>query len=140
MLLPELRKFVQAHWQLGLEEARLASVLGILAVVFLPELLASALNCRKVVFTFFDDHVEFTENFLVREIIRVSYASISGVTIHTGFLQRLVGVSDIRLVLRGRMLAKGGGGHLQQAIPDVRNAAALAKEIEKIIRLRQPQE
>lgn len=138
MLLPELRGFIQAHWHLGLQEARLAAVLGILLVVFLPQLLASALNCRSVVFSFYSDHVEFTESFLVRETIKMSYGAVQGAEMQAGFMQRFVGVADILLVLRGRTGHKDRPQQLRQAIPDVRNAQAVLGEVRKILQAQAP--
>lgn len=134
MLLPELLRFMRAEWHLGAADAQVAGVLGILGIVFLPQLLASALDCSKVAFTFYDDHVEFTESFLVREVIRLSYSSIQGVAVSAGLMQRLVGVANIELVMHGRTGTKRHPQQLRQVIRDVRKAPAAAREIEKILK------
>ena len=133
MLSPELEKFIKAQWHLGAADAQAAAVLGILGVVFLPQLLGSALDCSKVAFTFYDDHVEFTESYLVREVIRLSYTSIQGVSLSAGLMQRLVGVANVELVMHGRTGTKRNPQQLRQVIRDVKKAPAAVKEIEKIL-------
>jgi membrane protein YdbS with pleckstrin-like domain len=133
MLLPELIKIIQEEWHLGAGDAQVAAVLGIFGIVFLPQLLASALDCSKVAYVFYDDHVEFTESFLVRDVIRMPYSAIRGVSMSAGLMQRLVGVADIALVMHGRTNARRNPQQLSQVIRDVRKASDAAREIEKIL-------
>jgi hypothetical protein len=133
MLSPELGKFIQEQWHLGAADAQMAAVLGTLGVVFLPQLLGSALDCSKVAFTFYDDHVEFTESFLVREVIRMPYSSIRGISVSAGLMQRIVGVGNIALIMQGRTNAKRNPQQLSQVIRDVKRAPAAVREIEKIL-------
>ncbi|TAL28205.1 MAG: PH domain-containing protein [Alphaproteobacteria bacterium] len=133
MLLPELHKFIRDEWHLAAADAQMAAVLGIFGVVFLPQLLVSALDCSRVAYAFYDDHVEFTESFLVRDVIRMPYSSIRGVSMSAGLMQRLVGVANIALVMHGRTNAKRNPQQLSQVIRDVRKAPAAVREIEKIL-------
>lgn len=133
MLLPELHKFIQEEWQLGAADAQIAALLGVFGVIFLPQLLGSALDCSSAAYTFYDDHVEFTESFLVRDVIRMPYTSIRGVAMSAGLMQRLVGVADIALVMHGRTGTKRNPQQLRQVICDVKRAPAAVREIEKIL-------
>jgi membrane protein YdbS with pleckstrin-like domain len=132
MLLPELRTLLRATAGLDAQGALLAAVAGIVLVVFLPQFLGSAIACRKVRYDFYRDRVEYNENYLLPDVIRLSYKSVTGVRMEAGPVQRLFGVADIILTLQGRTGRAQKPQEIRQVIPDVRGAPEAMRRLEKI--------
>lgn len=133
MLLPELRGLLQALSGLSEKEAQLAAVFGIIFLVFLPQLLGSAIACRKVKYDFYADRLEYNEYYMLAEVTRLPYKQVTGVRIAAGAFQRLFGVADIVITLQGRSTGKARRPpEIRQVIRDVRHAADAVGRLQKI--------
>lgn len=109
----------------------LVSAFLVFLLVIAPQFLAAYVNCRHVCYDFHADHLSFTENFLLRDPIRVPYRSVAGVRIARSPLQKRVGLGDIVIETRpARHLDLRGVDHV---IEDVAAAEKRKAKIDKII-------
>lgn len=133
-LMPELQKLAKAVFAMEGEEVMKAIVGTIIAVVFLPQWLFAWLDCRAVRYEFYKDHLEFTENFMLRDRIRQPYRNISGARIRRGPVQMFFGLSDLVLTIQAdqRLSVKGKDRH--QVLHDIRNGGRALEEVSKLLK------
>jgi membrane protein YdbS with pleckstrin-like domain len=109
----------------------LLSVLCVFLLVIAPQFLAAYINCRHVRYDFHADHLSFTENFLLRDQIRVPYRSVAGVRAVRSAVQKRLGLGDIVIESRpARHLDLRGVDHVIEDIPATEKHKA---KIDKII-------
>jgi membrane protein YdbS with pleckstrin-like domain len=109
----------------------LLSTALVLLVVIAPQFVVAYINCRHVCYDFHADHLSFTENIVLRDVIRVPYRTVAGVSTRRSALQKRAGLGDIVIESRpARHLDLRGVDHVIEDIP----AAGKQKvKIEKII-------
>jgi len=136
-LLPELTKLAEAGLGLDGHMASFFVVMMIVFIVFLPQLMVSALNCRKIHFDFYDDHMAFTESFLLREAIRIPYRSIVAVHVKQNAFQRFFKLSNIVIETSpaGRLETR----NVLTVLPDLRYAVRAQNRIDRLLRRYQQQ-
>lgn len=130
-LLPEFSALAQAHMGMGRTAAAVFVVTMIIFIVFLPQLFVSALDCKQVSYDFYPDHFRFTESFLLREPIRISYRNILSVTVRQGRFQKLFHLADIVIETQppGRLESRS----VYTVIRDVRRAAQAVPKIRALV-------
>lgn len=133
-LMPELLK--AAHYFFDLEGAEAEQwVIGtVIALIFLPIWFFGWLDCRAVRYDFYRDHLEFTENFMLRDRISQPYRNISAARIRRGPVQVFFGLSDLVLTIAAdkRLSVKGKDRH--QVVHDIRKGARVLEELTKLLR------
>lgn len=132
-LLPELTRIGVSLTGLDERAAMTASVAFLAALVFLPQFVVEALNCKKVSHDFYPDRLVFTESFLLREKVTIPYKSITAGKRVSSALQRVFSLSDIVLTIQTKV------GRLdlparEHRIYDVRDAGKALARIEKILK------
>lgn len=132
-LMPELLK--GAHFFFALEgaQAEQAVIGAVVALIFLPQWFIGWLDCRAVRYDFYRDHLEFTENFLLRERISQPYRNISAARIRRGPVQVFFGLSDLVLTIQAdqRLSVKGKDRH--QVVHDIRRGQRVLEEVTKLL-------
>lgn len=130
-LLPEFASLAEEYMGFGSTAARVFVVTMIIFLVFLPQLFVSALDCQKVSYDFYKDHVSFTESFLLREPIRIPYRNVIAVTVRQGQFQKMFHLADI--VIETQPVGRLETRSLYTVIPDVRLAARGARKINLLL-------
>jgi membrane protein YdbS with pleckstrin-like domain len=133
-LMPELLKAAKAVFALEGDEAMKAIVGTVIALVFLPQWFFAWLDCRAVRFEFYKDHLEFTENFMLRDRISQPYRNISAARIRRGPVQVFFGLSDLILTIQAdkRLSVKGKDRH--QVLHDIRHGTRVLEEVSKLLK------
>lgn len=126
-LLPEFASLAEKYMGFSHNAASFFVVMMIIFLVFLPQLVVSALDCQKVQYHFHADYFSFTENFLLREPINIPYRSIISVTVRQRAFQKMFNLSDILIETQpvGRMESRS----VITVIADVRLAPRAARKI-----------
>jgi len=130
-LLPELSSFAQKHIGLGSAAASVFVVAMIVFLVFLPQLLVSALDCKGVSYDFYKDHFSFTESFLLREPIRVPYRNVIAVKTRQSRFQKIFHLADI--VIETQPVGRLETRSVFTVIRDVRLATRAARKINLLL-------
>ena len=130
-LLPELSGLAEKHMGFGSTAAAVFVVTMIIFLVFLPQLLVSALDCQKVSYDFYKDHFSFTESFLLRDPIRIPYRNVIAVTVRQGRFQKMFHLADI--VIETQPVGRLETRSLFTVIPDVRLAPRAARKINLLL-------
>ncbi len=125
--LPELTGAIK--WFSGFNAVGAFLFLMMLLTIFilLPPLIVAALNCRHIRYDFHGDHLVFTENFFLRDKIKISYRSVREARLRHSLLQQFSGVSDI-------VLETAVGAQATLAIPDIGNGAKALLQIQAILK------
>lgn len=124
--MPEMQQLTK--WLLGFG-GPLAAILVVVVLAFfilLPPLVMGALDARSVRYDFFHDHFVFTENFLLREKIRIPYKSVRSAGLRRSLAQKISGVSDI-------VLETAAGAQAVIVIPDIRQAPQALQRVRKLL-------
>lgn len=130
-LLPEFVSLTEKYLGMGSGAASFFVVMMIVFLVFLPQLVVSALNCQKVQYHFHVAHFSFTESFLLREKITIPYRSVLSVTVRQRAFQKLFHLSDILIETQpvGRLESRS----VITVIPDVRRAPRAVRKINMLL-------
>ncbi|MDP2205872.1 MAG: PH domain-containing protein [Alphaproteobacteria bacterium] len=130
-LLPEAAALGSRFLGFGAALSYLLSTAMVLLLVIAPQFFVAYINCRHVCYDFHADHLSFTENVLLRDVIRVPYRTIAGVYARRSALQKRAGLGDIVIESRpARHLGLRGVDHV---IEDIPAAGKQKAKIEKII-------
>lgn len=124
--LPEMQQMTKWLFGFGGFPAALFVVLILAFFILLPPLLMATLDARSVRYDFHHDHLVFTENFLLREKIRIPYKSVRNAGLRRSLAQKISGVSDI-------VLETAAGAQAVIVIPDVRLAPQALQRIKKLL-------
>ncbi len=100
-------------------------------LVIAPQFFVASLNCRHVTYDFFDDHLCFTENILLRDKIRIQYKSISGLHIRQASVQKPLHLFD--LVIQTRPRGREDMAGTAYIIPDVLSPQRKIQKIEALL-------
>jgi hypothetical protein len=128
---PELESL--SGWLTGFHGAfaGFATMLLLIALIFLPQFFMTWLDCRHVSYDVYDDRLVFTENFILRTPINIYYRSVTGVTVKINPAQRLRGLADIMLTTQARLSVRTPEGRApltgqaqHYVIPDLTRAEA----------------
>ncbi len=130
-LLPEFTSLAETTLGLEGQMASFFVVMMIVFIVFLPQLMVSALNCRKIHFDFYDDHMAFTESFLLREPIRIPYRSVVAVHVKQNVFQRMFKLADI--VIETSPAARLETRNMLTVLPDLRYADRAQQRIDRLL-------
>ncbi|MEZ0260230.1 MAG: PH domain-containing protein [Alphaproteobacteria bacterium] len=133
-LMPELMKGAKYFFNLQGEEAEQWVIGTVIALIFLPQWFFGWLDCRAVRYDFYKDHLEFTENFMLRDRISQPYRNISSARIRRGPVQVFFGLSDLVLTIASdkRLSVKGKDRH--QVVHDIRKGARVLEEVTKLLK------
>lgn len=101
-LLPEAAMIGTKAADLPIFISYMLGAVFVFLLVIAPQFFVAYLNCRHVTYDFFDDHLCFTENILLRDKIRIQYRSISGLHVRQASVQRPLHLSDIVIETRPR--------------------------------------
>jgi len=130
-LLPEAAALGAKFFGMPAALSYLVSALAVFLLIIAPQFLAAYVNCRHVRYDFHADHLSFTENFLLRDPIRVPYRSVAGVRASRSVLQKRIGLGDIVIESRpARHLDLRGVDHVIEDVPATEKHKA---KIDKII-------
>jgi uncharacterized membrane protein YdbT with pleckstrin-like domain len=136
-LLPEFTSLAETTLGLEGQMASFFVVMMIVFIVFLPQLMVSALNCRKIHFDFYDDHMAFTESFLLREPIRIPYRSVVALHVKQNVFQRMFKLADI--VIETSPAARFDTHNVMTVLPDLRYADRAQQRIDRLLKRYQQQ-
>lgn len=130
-LLPEFVSLAEKYMGMSSGAAGFFVVMMIVFLVFLPQLVISALNCQKVQYHFHADHFSFTESFLLREPINIPYRSVISVTVRQKRFQKMFHLADILIETQppGRLETRS----VITVIADVRRAAQAVRHIHTLL-------
>lgn len=130
-LLPEFAGMAEKYLGMGSAAASFFVVMMIIFLVFLPQLVVSALDCQKVQYHFHAEHLAFTESFLLREEIVIPYRSVISVTVRQRAFQKIFHLSDILIETQpvGRLESRS----VVTVIADVRRAPRAVRKINMLL-------
>lgn len=133
-LMPELLKGAKLFFDLHGAEAEQWVIGTVIALIFLPQWFIGWLDCRAVRYDFYRDHLEFTENFMLRDRISQPYRNISSARIRRGPVQVFFGLSDLVLTIESdkRLSVKGKDRH--QVVHDIRKGSRVLEEVSKLLK------
>lgn len=132
-LSPELLKGAHYFFDLQGAEAWQWVIGTVIAVVFLPQWFFGWLDCRAVRYDFYKDHMEFTENFMLRDRISQPYKNISAARIRRGPVQLFFGLSDLILTIESDKRLSVKGKDRQQVVHDIRKGPRVLEELTKLL-------
>lgn len=130
-LLPEAASLGAKFAGLPVFISYILACVAVFCIVILPQFCVAWVNCRAVAYMFYDDHLCFTENALLRDKIRVPYRSISAVRLRQTLLQRRLRLADI--VIETKPVGFQDMAGTEHVVADIRGARKALGRIEDIL-------
>ena len=129
ILMPEIVRGLGIFFDLKGQSALLVATAGVLLIIWLPPFVTAALNYQKVRYHFYDDHLSFTENFILKEPIRIAYAAITDIRHQANMAQKTCGIGDIVIQTESRLAAAKPQHYLIFDIADPNKAVKAIKSV-----------